>query len=102
MYIKLGQHVGQLEYLLPPEYVQTLKVMTFAAPRDSFEQVERVFREEFPGKELADVFDSIDPVPIASASLAQVRRDSESLASRLPLDFLCLLAGCATASFAYL
>ena len=93
MYIKLGQHVGQLEYLLPPEYVQTLKVMTFAAPRDSFEQVERVFREEFPGKELADVFDSIDPVPIASASLAQVRRDSESLASRLPLDFLCLLAG---------
>ena len=71
IYIKLGQHIGQLEYLLPREYVSTLKVMCSAAPEDTFEQVERVFRQEF-GVDLDAVFSSVERAPIASASLAQV------------------------------
>lgn len=71
VYIKLGQTAAQLSYLLPAPYVETLAVLTHAAPQDSFEQVKRVFHEEF-GKEIEDCFESIDPKPIASASLAQV------------------------------
>jgi aarF domain-containing kinase len=71
IYIKLGQHVAQLAYLLPKEYVSTMSVLTHAAPRDSWQQASAVFREEF-GREITDVFASVDPEPIASASLAQV------------------------------
>lgn len=70
--MKLGQHVGQLAYLLPPEYVNTLAVLTHAAPMDTWEQVQAVFAEE-TGRAITDVFEDVDPVPIASASLAQVR-----------------------------
>ena len=72
VYIKLGQHVGQLEYMLPLEYVRTLKLLTHAAPRDSWDTVCDVWAAEFPTTPMTDVFESIDPVPIASASLAQV------------------------------
>lgn len=71
VYVKLGQHIGQLAYLLPPEYVNTLAVLTHAAPRDSWEQVQAVFAEE-TGRSITEVFEEVDPEPIASASLAQV------------------------------
>ena len=54
--------------------MRTLKLLTHAAPRDEWETVCRVWDEEFPNARMADVFESIDPTPIASASLAQVRR----------------------------
>ena len=72
VYIKLGQHVGALDYLLPEQYVNTLRVLTHAAPTDSYETVRAVIEEEFGGRPVEDLFDSFDPAPIASASLAQV------------------------------
>jgi hypothetical protein len=75
IYIKLGQHVAQLEYMLPPQYVQTMAVLTHAAPRDSWATAAAVLQEELgdgPGRRLEDVFESIEHEPIASASLAQV------------------------------
>lgn len=71
VYVKLGQHVAQLQYMLPVEYVRIMSVLTHAAPRDSFRQADAVFRAEF-GAGLHEVFDRVDPVPLASASLAQV------------------------------
>ena len=41
VYVKLGQLMAQLDYLLPDEYVQILRVTTHAAPVDTWAQVGR-------------------------------------------------------------
>ncbi|XP_020539804.1 putative ABC1 protein At2g40090 [Jatropha curcas] len=72
IYIKLGQHIGQLEYLVPLEYVQTMREsMLNKCPESSYEQVCEVFKKEL-GETPDKIFKEFDPVPIASASLAQV------------------------------
>lgn len=72
IYIKLGQHIGQLEYLLPSEYVQTMKnCMLDRCPVSTFDQVCEVFKSEL-GRLPYEVFKDFDPIPLASASLAQV------------------------------
>ncbi|XP_057788888.1 putative ABC1 protein At2g40090 [Salvia miltiorrhiza] len=72
IYIKLGQHISQLEYLVPDEYVQVMRQsMLNKCPVSSYEQVLQVFKKELGGAP-DEIFDEFDPVPIASASLAQV------------------------------
>ncbi|XP_058109073.1 putative ABC1 protein At2g40090 isoform X2 [Magnolia sinica] len=72
IYIKLGQHIGQLEYLVPQEYVQTMRQsMLNRCPVSSYEQVCEVFMKEL-GRMPHEIFVEFDPVPLASASLAQV------------------------------
>ncbi|XP_041994777.1 putative ABC1 protein At2g40090 [Salvia splendens] len=72
IYIKLGQHISQLEYLVPDEYVQVMRQsMLNKCPVSSYEQVLEVFKKELGGAP-DEIFDEFDPVPIASASLAQV------------------------------
>ncbi|KAJ4720059.1 Protein kinase [Melia azedarach] len=47
IYIKLGQHIGNLEYLVPQEYVQTMREsMLNKCPVSSYEQVCDVFKKE--------------------------------------------------------
>jgi len=45
-FIKVGQHIGSLDYLLPKEYVNTLKVLHDNAPETSKEDVFRVMKED--------------------------------------------------------
>ncbi|OWM87429.1 putative ABC1 protein At2g40090 isoform X2 [Punica granatum] len=72
IYIKLGQHIGQLEYLVPQEYVLVMRQsMLNRCPESSYDQVCEVFRKEL-GEAPEKIFTEFDPVPIASASLAQV------------------------------
>ncbi|OMO94989.1 hypothetical protein CCACVL1_05657 [Corchorus capsularis] len=72
VYIKLGQIIGQLDYLIPQEYVQTMREsMLNRCPVSSYDQVCEVFRKEL-GQTPDKVFREFDPKPIASASLAQV------------------------------
>ena len=71
VYIKLAQHLAQLDYLLPDEYTRTLRGCFDDAPRSSYVQVRQVVTEEL-GVAPEEVFHTFDPVPIASASLAQV------------------------------
>lgn len=71
IYIKLGQHLSALEYILPPEFCAVMAVLQNQAPKSSLEDVKQVIREDL-GCELEDVFSNFDPEPIGAASLAQV------------------------------
>ena len=46
VYIKVGQHIAALEYLLPKEYVQTMKVLHSHAPTSNIADIYRVIRED--------------------------------------------------------
>ena len=64
LFIKVGQHVGALEYLFPREYVQTFKVFHSNAPQTPLSRMKRVVEEELgrPGGFLR----SQNPVPCRS------------------------------------
>lgn len=47
VYIKVGQHIAALEYLLPVEYVDTMKVLHSHAPTNKIEDVYKVLKEDF-------------------------------------------------------
>ena len=47
LFIKVGQHVGALQYLLPREYVQTFKVFHSEAPSTPLPRMKQVIKEEF-------------------------------------------------------
>lgn len=73
VYIKVGQHIGSLEYLLPKEYVETMKVLHSKAPISTMQDILTVLKEDL-GKDPSEIFASIEPTPMGAASLAQVHR----------------------------
>lgn len=86
VYIKVGQHIGALDFLLPSEYVKTLRVLHSSAPQSSFADILTVIKEDFK-KDAYEIFESIDPEPLGTASLAQVHkavlRDGRSVAIKV-------------------
>lgn len=72
-YIKVGQYIGSLDYLLPPEYVQTMKVLHDDAPKSPLCDIKNVLEEELNCK-LEKVFLNFEDMPIGAASLAQVHK----------------------------
>lgn len=72
-YIKLGQMFGQLEALVPPEYIKTFEPMCMRAPTTPFADVKLIIEEEC-GCKMEDLFLSFEETPIASASLGQVHK----------------------------
>ncbi|CAH2328448.1 uncharacterized aarF domain-containing kinase 1 [Pelobates cultripes] len=72
-FIKVGQHLGALEYLLPPEYTRTLSVLHSQAPVTPLIDVLQVVKEEL-GEKSSHLFLHFDETPLGAASLAQVHR----------------------------
>ncbi|KAI0134085.1 ABC1 family-domain-containing protein [Xylariales sp. AK1849] len=71
IFIKLGQHLSAMTYLLPLEWTSTFIPLQDKCPVSSFASIEQMFRND-TGEELKDYFSTFSEEPIGAASLAQV------------------------------
>ncbi|GCB71950.1 hypothetical protein scyTo_0001762 [Scyliorhinus torazame] len=51
-FIKVGQHLGGLDYLLPEEYTSTLRILHSKAPQSSLQEIQQVIEDDL-GKEIS-------------------------------------------------
>ncbi|MFB3738937.1 MAG: AarF/UbiB family protein [Candidatus Velamenicoccus archaeovorus] len=72
-FAKLGQVLSTRPDLLPPEFIDELATLQDNVPPLSEEQVVRVMEQEL-GVPWEDVFESLDPQPMAAGTIAQVHR----------------------------
>ena len=71
IFIKLGQHLSSLNYILPSEWCDTFIPLQDQCPISSFSSINEMVKHD-TGKSLEDIFDTFEPQPIGAASLAQV------------------------------
>ncbi|WP_040795118.1 aminotransferase class III-fold pyridoxal phosphate-dependent enzyme [Nocardia higoensis] len=71
IYIKMGQIAATRSDLFGPDYVSTLRVLQDQTPHMTRAQTTKALEREL-GRPLTEVFRRFDPVPVASASVAQV------------------------------
>jgi ubiquinone biosynthesis protein len=73
LFIKVGQLISILSNVLPPEFRGELESLQDRLPPRPYEEVAARIRADF-GRPAEELFREIDPVPIATASLAQVHQ----------------------------
>lgn len=71
-YIKLGQLVASSPSLFPEEYVKAFHSCLDQTEPVPFNQMHKVLKNELGAGYMGEIFDDINPVPLASASIAQV------------------------------
>ena len=71
IFIKLGQHLSSLNYLLPNEWCDTFIPLQDRCPVSSFSSVDAMVKAD-TGKSLDEYFADFERRPIGAASLAQV------------------------------
>ncbi|CAJ0917885.1 15152_t:CDS:10 [Entrophospora sp. SA101] len=74
IYIKGGQHLASLTFIIPKEYTDTLSILQDRAPYRNMDDVKKIFYEQFNGLTPKDLFSEFDEIPLAAASLAQVHK----------------------------
>ena len=82
VYIKVGQHLANLDYLIPSEYIEVLSTLFNNAPQSSMEDVYQVIQEDLHCQNIDEIYDNFNPIPIASASLAQVHVAYDKLSGK--------------------
>lgn len=70
-YIKLGQIIASSPSIFPHEYVEAFQSCLDNTPPVPFKVIEQTLKQEL-GKNYRDLFQYIDPTPLATASIAQV------------------------------
>ena len=70
-YIKLGQFIASSPTFFPTEYVDEFQHCLDQTPAIPYKDIRRILQEELK-RPLESVYRSIEPVPLASASIAQV------------------------------
>jgi ubiquinone biosynthesis protein len=70
-FIKFGQILSTRSDIMPPDYLEELSYLQDEVPPVSWEEAQKVVETEL-GAPIEDLFAQVDPIPIASASLAQV------------------------------
>ena len=73
IFIKLGQHLSSLNYLLPSEWCDTFIPLQDKCPITPFENIKRMVEND-TGMRFEDVFSDFEQQPLGAASLAQVHR----------------------------
>ncbi|KAJ4333853.1 hypothetical protein N0V87_007329 [Didymella glomerata] len=73
IFIKLGQHLSSMNYLLPSEWCDTFVPLQDKCPISSFASIEDMVLKD-TGRPLSAYFSSFEETPIGAASLAQVHR----------------------------
>ncbi|KAJ5747823.1 uncharacterized protein N7511_009519 [Penicillium nucicola] len=71
IFIKLGQHLSSMGYLLPLEWTSTFIPLQDRCPVSSIESIDELFRAD-TGQSMDALFASFEPTPTGAASLAQV------------------------------
>eukprot|EP00741_Cyanophora_paradoxa_P004557 tig00000808_g4425.t1 len=86
MFIKAAQVFGARTDMLPPAYTTKLRTLYDQVPPQEPATIRRVIEREL-GKPLEELFESFDPEPLGSASIAQVHsavtRDGERVAVKV-------------------
>ena len=70
-FVKLGQQLSTRRDLLPVEFVDELTKLQDEVAPVAWERIEAALEHDL-GRPIGEVFDTIDPEPVASASIAQV------------------------------
>ncbi|MGH2448455.1 MAG: ABC1 kinase family protein [Chloroflexota bacterium] len=71
--IKVGQFLSSRVDLLPTEYIEELALLQDEVPGVPFDQIRQVIEQDLQAP-LDRLFATVDPVPVAAASLGQVHR----------------------------
>lgn len=72
-YVKLGQLLSTRPDLLPPKYIESLTDLQAKVPTVPWFEIEQSIRQQL-SKPLEEVFQEIDPNPVAAGSIAQIHR----------------------------
>lgn len=72
-YIKLGQFIASSPTLFPPEYVTEFQACLDKSPSVPYSVIRKTIQDDLK-RPISSVFGSIDPKPLATASIAQVHK----------------------------
>ena len=73
VFIKAFQYLSHRRDMIGPELAEKFEYLRENAPTHSFKNTKENFKKAY-GKNIEDIFEEFDPVPIASGSVSQVYR----------------------------